>query len=262
MPKKIAAYDLLVKVYDRIQDEAEHELWLDALQELCDGAENTFFKNELYIVDLGAGTGIFSIPLAKAGHQVVSVDLSEPMLKQMAAKLQNPYGARIAIVQQDLEIWETEKENVFDVAICLLDTINHLRPIALPHFFETVFKSLRPGGYFMFDFLSLDYIEEFLDDAHYGEEWSDKAFFWSNRFDAEHQRVYHQFSLYEGDGTQYRKSVSELVEYYHDPAIVDGYLERLGFEILSKDELGPENRHVRLCRKINPYKNKKLKLDF
>jgi SAM-dependent methyltransferase len=41
----------------------------------------------LRVLDLGAGTGLLSDVLLDAGHEVVAVDLSEPMLAQLRARL-------------------------------------------------------------------------------------------------------------------------------------------------------------------------------
>jgi SAM-dependent methyltransferase len=41
----------------------------------------------LRVLDLGAGTGLLSDVLLAAGHEVVAVDLSEPMLDQLRARL-------------------------------------------------------------------------------------------------------------------------------------------------------------------------------
>jgi 2-polyprenyl-3-methyl-5-hydroxy-6-metoxy-1,4-benzoquinol methylase len=39
------------------------------------------------VLDLGAGTGLLTDVLLAAGHEVVAVDLSEPMLDQLRARL-------------------------------------------------------------------------------------------------------------------------------------------------------------------------------
>lgn len=248
--KELIAYNLLSKVYDLIQDEEEEVLWLDALDELCSGAKHSFKKKSLSIVDLGAGTGIFTLPLVKSGHHVVAVDNSEGMLNALKEKLDAKTEALVRLELQNLEQFKVEKEGSFDIALCLLDTLNHLNPQSMESFFNGVAQSLRPGGFFLFDFLSMDYIQEFLDGGCYGEEWKDKAFFWTNEYIEKKKVVEHQFSLYEREGDLYRKSTAVLEEYYASPEKVDFYLEQAGFEILSKDELGPSNRHTRLCRKI------------
>ena len=39
------------------------------------------------VLELGCGTGRVTIPLAEAGHEVIGIDLSEPMLARCRAKV-------------------------------------------------------------------------------------------------------------------------------------------------------------------------------
>lgn len=57
---------------------------------------NSFYYNNLKdnkgkILELGCGTGVLTIPLAKAGHKLDSVDLSEHMQNVLSAKLKNEH---------------------------------------------------------------------------------------------------------------------------------------------------------------------------
>ena len=68
------------------------------------------------ILDVGAATGAFSIPLAKMGFDVVHLDLSEDMLsiaKEKAKGISN-----IDFVKHDAVYLEAFKDNEFDLVLC------------------------------------------------------------------------------------------------------------------------------------------------
>ena len=57
------------------------------------------------ILELGCGTGRVLLPLAEAGHRVVGLDLSEPMLNRCRAKLEGKPRAvreRVRLIQGDM----------------------------------------------------------------------------------------------------------------------------------------------------------------
>lgn len=67
-------------------------------------------------IDLGCGTGIYSIWLAEKGLTVTGVDLSGEMLK-VAKEKSNPKNLKIDYNQVDLHHLPY-KENTFDLAVC------------------------------------------------------------------------------------------------------------------------------------------------
>jgi ubiquinone/menaquinone biosynthesis C-methylase UbiE len=68
------------------------------------------------ILDVGAATGAFSIPLARMGFDVIHLDLSDEMItiaKYKAADLTN-----IRFVKQDAACLEMFEDNEFDLVLC------------------------------------------------------------------------------------------------------------------------------------------------
>lgn len=68
------------------------------------------------ILDIGAATGAFSIPLAKMGYSVTHLDLSEEMLslaKEKAANLPN-----IQFIQGNAKDLSCFRDNEFDLVLC------------------------------------------------------------------------------------------------------------------------------------------------
>ena len=68
------------------------------------------------ILDVGAATGAFSIPLARMGFDVVHLDLSDEMIK--AAKDKAADLTNIRFVKQDAACLDVFENNEFDLVLC------------------------------------------------------------------------------------------------------------------------------------------------
>lgn len=108
------------------------------------------------LLDLGCGTGRHIIQFAQSGFDVVGVDLSDHMLKEVKQKLlQNNLQATLIQTNLcDLPITTDPMQNTlqpysFDYALCMFSTLGlihgHENRLA---FLRSVNKLLRPGGQF------------------------------------------------------------------------------------------------------------------
>lgn len=68
------------------------------------------------ILDVGAGTGAFSIPLAKLGYDVVHFDLSDEMLEKARKKAAGIPNLRF--VKGNAADLSAFSENAFDLTLC------------------------------------------------------------------------------------------------------------------------------------------------
>lgn len=68
------------------------------------------------ILDVGAATGAFSIPLARMGFDVVHLDLSDEMIKIAREKASNL--PNIQFVKKDASCLDIFEENEFDLVLC------------------------------------------------------------------------------------------------------------------------------------------------
>ena len=68
------------------------------------------------ILDVGAATGAFSIPLARMGFDVVHLDLSDEMIKNAREKASNLPNIRF--VKKNASCLDTFEENEFDLVLC------------------------------------------------------------------------------------------------------------------------------------------------
>src|SRR5690606_8412084 len=81
-------------------------------------------------VDLGAGFGMHTLPLAKAGHEVIAVDTSDLLLEELATRAQ---GLRVRAVVGDLMSFPQHLPTGrrADLILCMGDTLTHLREARL-----------------------------------------------------------------------------------------------------------------------------------
>ena len=134
----------LASIYLWMAGGIEHALALGA----SDVAE--FLDRPGYAVDLGAGFGMQSIPLARAGFHVLSVDSSPRLL----AELRNHAdGLNVVTIEGDLQDFAAHMCGPGDLILCMGDTLTHLGSTdEVQRLLRDVAGSLRPGGQFVATF--------------------------------------------------------------------------------------------------------------
>lgn len=98
-------------------------------------------------IDLGAGCGFQSIPLAQRGFSVTAVDLNRKLLEELIAHL----GAEaVNTVQDDLLNFDRYVEGKVELVVCMTDTILHLGSEEdVRSLFEKVLAALEDNGRFI-----------------------------------------------------------------------------------------------------------------
>jgi hypothetical protein len=67
------------------------------------------------VIDIGAGTGLFALPLAGAGHLVTAVEPSHEMVSIMLKKMDDDTSRRVGIHECS---WEESRGQMHDAALC------------------------------------------------------------------------------------------------------------------------------------------------
>jgi len=127
-------------VYDEIEE--DHQDDINFFQQLVGSSPSR-------ILDIGAGTGRISFPLAASGHTVYAMENSDDMLDQLRAKLgpeQNsiiPLNASMTDFKVDAQFdWAIMSYNVFYYLYTLEDRNTCL---------DLIYKHLVPGGQIVID---------------------------------------------------------------------------------------------------------------
>jgi SAM-dependent methyltransferase len=101
-------------------------------------------------VDLGAGFGMHSIPLARAGFQVLAIDTSAVLLEELRL---HGAGMPVTPVRADLKDFASHLEAPADLILCMGDTLTHLQSVMeVEQLFRDAAASLHPGGRFVATF--------------------------------------------------------------------------------------------------------------
>lgn len=105
------------------------------------------------ILELGAGSGRVTIPLARDGHEVVAVDQSAPMLGRLTARLARlPAAAAGRVTPLPGELCTFTAPGKFPLVIAAFNVLEHLYTRGeVDACLRRVAAHLAPGGAFAFD---------------------------------------------------------------------------------------------------------------
>lgn len=112
---------------------------VDVLELLKAGKEDV-------VLDLGCGTGKFTLPLADRVSKVYGLDLSKEMLQK--AKIKSQGYSNIELVRSNVLNGLPFSEESFDKILCMLvaNHVNDLRPL-----YNEAYRVLKPEGIFLID---------------------------------------------------------------------------------------------------------------
>ena len=131
------------------QDLTNRMLRKPALKKRLDLSLNAIDHREpRKILDIGCGSGVASIPLAQAGHNVTAIDFSEEMLKLARARAQE------ANVDVDFQVADFMEKEFKDLDACLaLGVLEYFENSEA--FIEKMLSHVKPGGRVIFDIPAL-----------------------------------------------------------------------------------------------------------
>jgi SAM-dependent methyltransferase len=141
--------------YDRFL--AGHYLWMAGGFGPNAAKSRRFFANHGIVprdtrvaIDLGAGCGFQTIPLAEAGFHVHAVDLCQPLLDELAARLQ---GLPVTLHTGNILDYSLWSGLCPELIVCMGDTLTHLPGLdAVEELVRNCHAELRPGGLCLFSF--------------------------------------------------------------------------------------------------------------
>lgn len=100
-------------------------------------------------IDLGAGHGLQSIPLAETGFQVLAVDFNQQLLDELK---ENAKGLKIDVINNDIKKVEHFANNP-ELIVCCGDTLSHLNnKTEIKTFIADIAKALDLNGKLILSF--------------------------------------------------------------------------------------------------------------
>lgn len=196
------AYTDFAKVYDTFMDETPYDVWGDFVDELIkqygiskaidkkiendedeSDEEQALEQEKNLVVELGCGTGSFTLEMAKRGYDIMGIDLSSEML-DIARRKSIDAGFDVMFLEQDMRELDLYCTAGTIVSVC--DSINYLTEDSdVIDCFKLVNNFLFPGGIFIFDFNTLYKYKEVIGDTTIAENREDCSFIWENYYDEE-----------------------------------------------------------------------------
>lgn len=138
------------------------------------------------LVDLGCGSGRLLKAFAGLELDLIGVDRSAAMLARARERTAGLVCAPL-LLEQDLT--ELDLFGTANIAVCLLDTVNHLcEPDALEAFFERLRLFVRPGGCLLFDLVTAEHFAALAAGSPWFDLGEDHALIWTVDFDANRGR--------------------------------------------------------------------------
>ena len=108
--------------------------------------------SQLTTLDIGAGTGRNTLPLAKLGCKAAAIELA-PALVQQLTKDALEQGLNVEAIAGDiLDPLLNLRDDIYNLIVCAEVVASHFRNVEqIRVLLEKVSKSLRPEGYFLFN---------------------------------------------------------------------------------------------------------------
>ena len=199
------AYTDFAVVYDTFMDETPYDVWGDFVDELIkkygiskaisqevkqddknvneSDEEAALEQEKNLVVELGCGTGSFTLEMAKRGYDIMGIDLSSEML-DIARRKSVDAGSDLMFLEQDMRELDLYCTAGTIVSVC--DSINYLTEDSdVIDCFKLVNNFLFPGGIFIFDFNTVYKYKEVIGDTTIAENREDCSFIWENYYDEE-----------------------------------------------------------------------------
>ena len=112
---------------------------------------NPYLKPGDRVVDLGCGAGSITIFLEEQGAQITGIDLA-PGLIALAREEAIKRGAKADFIQANVLNYPLG-DGIYDLAVCFGNPLTDFPHQSFPKFRDRVFNALKPGGYFILEYI-------------------------------------------------------------------------------------------------------------
>lgn len=179
------------------------------------------------VLDLGAGFGMHSIPLARKGARVTAIDTSAELLRTLSEICD---GLPVKTVNDELLEFQSHISEAPSAILCMGDTITHLPSFkAVEGLIERAATELPPRGTFVVSFR--DYSEPLVGDQRFIPVRSDDSRILTCflQYEAEHVVVHDILHQRKADGWQ--TQISHYRKLRLSPGQLIAMFQSSGFEV-------------------------------
>lgn len=137
------SYSQFATVYDELMTDIPYDTYVELIELAANGLAGK------KVLDIGCGTGLLSVKLAKKKAHVTGIDLSPQMLS-IAGKRAEALSLPITFNEQPME--SLQENASFDVAVIAIDSLNYVTDEdQVKHTIQNAYNALVAGGVLLFD---------------------------------------------------------------------------------------------------------------
>jgi hypothetical protein len=207
---------------------------------ICGGSELKFEENRKFFqshdirpalsgvaVDLGAGSGFQSIPLAKSGFKVIAIDLCHDLLMELKA---HGEGLSVQTIEDNLLNFTKHIPQNIELIVCMGDTLTHLQTMQeVKILLGDACQALEYNGHLILGFRDLTAELKKLDRFIPVRSDSKNIFTCFLEYEKDHVRV--NDIIYERTGNQWVMKKSYFRKLRISPQWMNESLQKTGFTI-------------------------------
>ncbi|MBO4913543.1 MAG: class I SAM-dependent methyltransferase [Butyrivibrio sp.] len=253
------AYTDFANVYDTFMDETPYDVWGDFVVELMnkfgvtkpatskasandggaleysteENSEQALEEEKNLIVELGCGTGSFTLNMAKRGYDIIGIDMSSDML-DIARKKTASEGLDVMYLEQDMR--ELDLYCTCGTVLSVCDSVNYLlEDDDVIETFKLVNNFLFPNGVFIFDFNTLHKYRDVIGDVTIAENREDCSFIWDNYYHEEEHINEYDLTIFAkcGEGDVFKRSVETHYQRGYTLEEMKSFVEKSGLKFIA-----------------------------
>lgn len=228
----MSSYGPLASWYDQLTGDVPYEQFADFYQTVFSRDGGEFHL----LLDLCCGTGTLTAMMTRRGYEMIGVDASVDMLIKAGEKCTGLTPKPLFLCQSAAEL---DLYGTVDAAYCSLDGMNYIPPEELDELFHRLRLFIRPGGLFLFDLRSPDWLRS-MDGQVYVDEQEDVLCLWRADLDEEEQLIRYGMDIFSAEGELWRRDSEDHIEFIHRFEALQAKLERQGFRDIRLCEDGPQ----------------------
>lgn len=217
------SYHIFSYFYDKVMDQSVYDDWMAYIKKYQPE------DKKLEILELACGTGQIAVQLAKAGHEVTGVDLSEDMLVLAQERMQKE-NVNFDLLQGDMR--DMGEIGQFDVCTCFSDSLCYLpEQEDLQAVFDGVYANLKEDGLFLFDVHSLYQVREVFPGYQYIYQDEEDVFLWESFEGEREDSVEHLLTFFVANEDGSFNRLQELhEEQVFAVSVYESLLKQAGFK--------------------------------
>ncbi len=219
-------YDIFAEFYDLLTEDVNYPHRCEHILRLFE----KYDRRPTLLLDVGCGTGGFSVEFARRGIDVIGVDPSESMLAIAGQKAKNQ-GLDILFLNQSGE--ELDLYGTVDGAVSCLDTVNHIiDKRALQKFFKKISLFLEKDRLFIFDVNTAYKHKEVLGNNTFVYDTENVYCVWQNFFDNKVGITDINLDFFIKNDNTYQRTGESFSERVYDADTLEKMLSASGLKVL------------------------------